>query len=856
MYKFQISLLIFMIAFLGFSQRGKDGSYTSSAQDEIVNTFTFLISNATAPSNSISVNNNALTGANFSGPLSPGDLLLIYQVQGGTIDIDVTPTVSWGGSYVVQSSFITNGLPFSFIEFGDVLTYDNTGNYEFVEVKSISGTQTITLSCPLTKNFSTGSNNKTQVIRIPRFNDLTVSNNTSIVATHWDGVTGGVLSMEVNGTLNIMGSGEITADSSGFRGGHPVNNASTSGGPGSISNIQDRGYMGSFDPIQGSEKGEGIYGGNTVYDLLSTRYGYGAIANAGGGGGYHNAGGGGGSNVGTGNYYGYGVVDQGPANAYNQAWNLEDPNMVSLPSSGGGRGGYSHAETNNNPLITGPHNSLWGIDYRRISGGVGGHPLTYDEDRAFLGGGGGGGHGNNTYAGWGGRGGGAVFLNLYGNVTGNGTISANGGNGRNAMAVANPGFGQKNGDDGAGGAGGGGSVIINNINPLPSTINLEAKGGNGGDQFLKFGLFNNANQADGPGGGGAGGLIAFSVGSPNENVSGGFAGVTNSSYMTLFPVNGATGGAAGMASQSTSFYDIVLTDDTICEGESAVITAGIIGNTLPGPLVSWFDSEVGGNFLNAGSTFTTPPLSTTITFYAGSCPGTFRVPVTIVVSPEITISGIPPLISPETCAGNDGAITGLTVSGGIAPLIYEWNGVNSTSLDLLNSVGGSYTLTVSDLSGCSETVGPFVIPSSPGPSINSVGLAINDETCNGNNGSIIGITTSGGTAPLTYEWNGIVTPSADLNNAVGGNYTLVVTDANGCAATVGPFTINSPSPIVIDETNLIITDESCNGNDGSITGIIASGGSGTLTYSWTLSAATTLDLSALSSGSYTLTVTD
>src|SRR5690554_7778696 len=90
--------------------------------------------------------------------------------------------------------------------------------------------------------------------------------------------------------------------------------------------------------------------------------------------------------------------------------------IANIPTSaGGGRGGYSHASVNRNELTVGPHNSLWDSDYRRISGGVGGHPLTYDANRAFLGGGGGGGHQNNGEGGDGGNGGGFVFVSVYGN---------------------------------------------------------------------------------------------------------------------------------------------------------------------------------------------------------------------------------------------------------------------------------------------------------------------------------------------------------------------------------------------------------------------------------------------------------
>ncbi len=860
MHKQYITLCIIFTAFFSFSQREKQGNYTVTGLNQVVNTYTTLTVDASASSNSITVANNSMMGGGFAGALEPGDLLLIYQVQGGKADVNNYTTTGGWGDYVVQDSYFSNGYTYDYIEFGLMQNYRNVGIYEFVEVLSVSGTQNITLTCPLTKDFKSGTtnaNDKTQVIRIPRYNNLDIPNNTSITTPSWNGSIGGVIAIEVNGTLNITGTGKISADSTGFRGGLAVNSNTASGSAGSILNVNDRGYLGSQNSAEGSGKGEGITGGAIEYDALNTRYGYGAISNGGGGGGYHNAGGGGGSNVGVGVYYGYGVVDQGPANAYNAAWNLEDPTMVTAPSAGGGRGGYSHIENSANPLIVGPHNNLWGSDYRRISGGVGGHPLNYTTDRVFLGGGGGAGHGNNSYGGMGGAGGGAVFLNLYGNVTGNGKISANGGNGENAEGLQpGPFSSAKTGDDGAGGAGGGGSLIIRNINTLPATLNLEAKGGNGGHQVLKRGPFNNSNQADGPGGGGAGGLISFSVGTPIQNVTGGVAGETNSSYLSSFPVNGATGGAVGMSSQTTTTFDIVVVDDTICESQTTTLTASITGNYTPAPNLSWYDAPVGGTLLGYGTSFTTPVLTATTTYYVGTCPGTFRTPVTVVFSPQIIIAGTPPSIAPETCFGNDGSITGLTASGGIGTLVFDWNGNSSTSEDLINAVGGTYTLTVTDAAGCSETAGPFTIVASPGPVLDITNITITDESCTGNDGSITGITVSGGATPYNYKWNGNSTANQNLTGATGGSYTLVVTDDNGCTATAGPFTINTASSILINVANISITDESCNGNDGSITGITVSGGTGALTYSWSPSLASTLNLTAVASGAYTLTVSD
>lgn len=829
--------------FFGLAQRGNLGNQTISVQDTWVNTYTYLTGNASNGTTTLSVDDNAMTGAQFTGPLDQGDLILIIQMQGASVDINTTPTAVWGGNYTAQNSFLST-FTYEITEFGAVTNYNGAGHFEYAEVAGVSGGSTITLNCGLIHDYLTAGH--VQIVRVPRYEDLTINNNASISGPQWNGLSGGVVAVEVNGDLTLTGTGNIDADGLGFRGGQADNislNASGAGG--------GTGFLGSFEVSEGAEKGEGIFGTFTDVDGIFSRYCFGAIANGGGGANYHNAGGGGGSNVGNGTYYAYGVPAPGPSNSYAPAWNLENPSMLSTPSSGGGRGGYSHAEINNNPFSVGPDNNAWGSDYRRITGGAGGHPLNYDANRLFMGGGGGAGDDNDGYGGDGGNGGGIVMVQVYGAISGTGSISANGEDGGNAEGPApTPFTTQKTGDDGAGGAGGGGSVFIQNATAIPSGISLSAIGGNGGDQFLQYSTFAN-EQADGPGGGGGGGLISYTSGSPAEDISGGLAGETNSSFVTSFPVNGATGGDDGIGGQTTSFYDLIAEDDMVCGGGSTTLTVTVNGTLPSGSSVQWYNAAFGGSSIQSGNSFTTPSLSSNTTYYVGVCPGTFRIPVEVVVSPAITISGSA-TTSPETCAGNDGSITGLSASGGFGTLTFDWNGTVTPTEDLNNAVGGSYTLTVTDANGCSETVGPFTITPSPGPSIDLTNISIQNETCLGNDGSITGIIATG--SNISFEWNGNAASDEDISGLTAGTYTLTVTDDASCTTTAGPFTVGTDPGPSIDDSNILIEDETCFGADGEITGIVATGTN--LTYEWNGDNTLSEDTIALDAGTYTLTVTD
>ena len=87
----------------------------------------------------------------------------------------------------------------------------------------------------------------------------------------------------------------------------------------------------------------------------------------------------------------------------------------------------------------------------------------------------------------------------------------------------------------------------------------------------------------------------------------------------------------------------------------------------------------------------------------------------------------------------------------------------------------------------------------------------------------------------------------------GGSYTVTATDANGCSQNEN-FDILSPPDW---DGTLTGTNPSCNGfNDGEITSTGITGGTPPYTFSWTGTAQTTENISGLTAGSYTLTVTD
>ena len=864
-----LSILLLLISNSLFSQKAKNGDYTVTAAGTVLNAYTSATANISAGATSLSVASSTLTNStNFTTPLGAGDLILIIQMQGADLNINITPTFNWGGNYTVSNEAMNAGDFNNYrAEFGTVTNYNNSGKYEYAEVLSVPNATTINVRCALKNTYTSAGH--VQVIRVPRFGNLTLNanatiipgywNGTAVVAGGWDGVTGGIVALEVNGTMSFGTNSKVIASGYGFRGGVTDN---TSNGPGNAADVGKPGYSAASE---GGEKGEGIGGAATATGELTvnyySRYGMGAAANGGGGGNYKNAGGGGGSNVGSGVYYGYGV----PTAGYNAFWNLESAGMATTPSSGGGRGGYSGAQSDQNEAAMGPNNAAWAADSRRKEGGLGGHPLAYDATRVFMGGGGGAGEMDNSQGGSGGAGGGIVFLQSYGSITGTGIIEANGANGQNSNPT-NQTAGTNNtgrrGIDGAGGAGAGGAIIISNSTAIPNTVSLIANGGNGGNNNILYGNYIAQTpqlEADGPGGGGTGGFINFSSGTPAVSTNGGNGGVVNISgtvttnIVANFPVNGATNGASGSNLVTQPFYNLIPNNASICSGNTANLSVTVQG-TLPAPItnanITWYTTYTGNTSVGTGLTFTTPVLTATTTYYVGFCPnGTFRVPVTVTVGGP-TISGTA-VVTNATCS-TGGSITGLTTSGGAPTVTITWNGVTTPGMNLTNAAAGSYTVLVTDGIGCTATSGPYTINGTGGPSINSTNMVVTNASCLGGGGSITGITATG--TGLIYNWNSGAYSTLDITGLNTGNYNLVVTDNNGCTASLGPINVGQNPGPVVNTSNMVVTGTTCGLNNGSIAGITASGTG--LTYNWNAGAYATLDITALPSGNYNLLVTD
>lgn len=215
-------------------------------------------------------------------------------------------------------------------------------------------------------------------------------------------------------------------------------------------------------------------------------------------------------------------------------------------------------------------------------------------------------------------------------------------------------------------------------------------------------------------------------------------------------------------------------------------------------------------------------------------------------SPAVTITD--QTITPTSCDQNAGSVS-VSVSGGTGNLTYRWNHDNMANGPTVSALpAGSYALTVTDEIGCTTTAS-FVVDNTDGPTLTS--SDVTDALCTDGTGAI-SITVANGQEPYSYAWShdsGL--NSSTATNLAANNYSVTVTDANGCQLE-GNFSIDFlPAPTL---TLTPIAPDCDAPNSGSILPVVT-GGQAPFTYAWS-NTSTATSLENIPPGDYSLTITD
>ncbi|WP_100611461.1 T9SS type B sorting domain-containing protein [Confluentibacter lentus] len=240
--------------------------------------------------------------------------------------------------------------------------------------------------------------------------------------------------------------------------------------------------------------------------------------------------------------------------------------------------------------------------------------------------------------------------------------------------------------------------------------------------------------------------------------------------------------------------------------------------------------------INGGaSTVGTSPVSLT-----GLASGTYTIVITdnttncsatasITINQPTTALDITATASPITCLNNGSVV--LNTTGGWGGNSFTLTLPDATVLPGQNSnifanltQAGTYTATVTDTNGCSDsTTFNLVLPINP-----TATISVSSDYCyDTTNGASLQVTASGGQAPYQYSMNGApFTANNVFSNLIPGIYNITVRDSYGCTYTLPAETIASQLAV----STVLTKDLDCTASpDAVITGTI-SGGYAPFTY--------------------------
>ncbi|HRG51387.1 MAG TPA: PKD domain-containing protein [Bacteroidia bacterium] len=222
-------------------------------------------------------------------------------------------------------------------------------------------------------------------------------------------------------------------------------------------------------------------------------------------------------------------------------------------------------------------------------------------------------------------------------------------------------------------------------------------------------------------------------------------------------------------------------------------------------------------------------------------------PIATITQPSFLNVNLISVVNVSCNGGSNGSVTA-NPTGGTIPYTYLWMPGNITTAKLSNVPIGTYTVTVIDKNGCTNS--NSVTLTEPTPI--TVTSTITNVSCAGGNNGTIKIVASGGKPSYTYLWQPVNKTTANLNGLTAGSYTLTVTDANGCKNT-SVHVVGQPLPIAISISSVNV---SCFGGTDATATANVTGGTTPYTYSWSSGGVTNATITGLKIGNYTVTVTD
>ncbi|WP_336516613.1 T9SS type A sorting domain-containing protein [Pollutibacter soli] len=332
---------------------------------------------------------------------------------------------------------------------------------------------------------------------------------------------------------------------------------------------------------------------------------------------------------------------------------------------------------------------------------------------------------------------------------------------------------------------------------------------------------------------------------------------STSSGGTYTNIPGATSNtySPSMATTGTTFYKVLITSgcvsnlssaaqvvisgaaiSSVTNGSSCVPGSVTLSATATGGTIHWYSVVGGGSSLGSGSTFVTPSISSTTTYYVGTIVGgcgSIREPVvaTIINTVNLTSANFNVTNATDVCPGSGSNVT-IVSSGlidGTYQITYNISGANtvtnaSASVTINSSTGsfttvplstsGSNTISITgvQVNGCTIVPGSgnsigFNVNASPG-AINNFNVSVANSCINANGiATVTSNSLSSGTYLLTFDVTG-------ANSITGATAQMIFT-----AGSPGTGTFSLPVLSNSGNTRVTVTGVAFLASPGCVTNI-------------------------------------
>ncbi|MBI3509535.1 MAG: gliding motility-associated C-terminal domain-containing protein [Bacteroidetes bacterium] len=205
--------------------------------------------------------------------------------------------------------------------------------------------------------------------------------------------------------------------------------------------------------------------------------------------------------------------------------------------------------------------------------------------------------------------------------------------------------------------------------------------------------------------------------------------------------------------------------------------------------------------------------------------------------------------TPTSCSYSCDGTANVTPIGGTIPYTYLWNPGGQTVNSLSNMCGGNYFLQVTDANGCIR-FSPVTITTPPAIVPNPF---VANASCTGICDGSISLAPTGGTGAYTYLWSPGGQITSNISALCVGNYSCVITDANGCTDTSASV-VNPWNTLTAAITS---SNPGCNTSCNGTATVNITSGTAPFTFQWSDPIAqTTQTATGLCAGTYSVIVND